>query len=83
MNNAQNDGVAMGFPLGPILTNVFMMELQNTLVSRLHQHVKKWRRYVDDTFACVKSESIDYVLTTLSSFHPNIGFAYEKEMEHI
>ena len=45
----QNDGVAMGFPLETILTNVFMVELENTLVLRLHQHVKKWSRYVDDT----------------------------------
>ena len=47
----QNDGVAMDFPLGPILANVFMVELENTLVPRLSQHVKKWRRYVDDPFA--------------------------------
>ena len=37
----QNDEVAMGFPLGPILGNVFMVEQENTLVPRLHQHVKK------------------------------------------
>ena len=54
----QNDRVAMGSPLGRILANVFMVELENTLVPRLHQHVKKWRRYVDDTFAYVKNESI-------------------------
>ena len=75
----QNDRVAMGSPLGRILANVFMMELENTLVPRLHQHVKKWRRYVDDTFAYVKNESIDYVLTTLKSFHPNISLTCEKE----
>ena len=57
----QNDGT---------LANVFMVELENTLVPRLHQHVKKWRHYVDDTFAYVK---------TLNSFHPNISFTYEKE----
>ena len=75
----QNDGVAMGSPLGPILANVFMVELGNTLVPRLNQHVKKWRHYVDDTFACVRNESIDYALKTLSSFHPNISFTYGKE----
>ena len=75
----QNDGVVMGSPLGPILANVYMVELENTLVPRLHQHVQKWRGYVDDTFAYVKNESIDYVLTTLNSFHPNISFTYEKE----
>ena len=36
----QNDGVAMGSPLGPILANVFMMELENTLIPRLQQHIK-------------------------------------------
>ena len=49
----QNDGVAVRSPLGPILANVFMMELENTLVPRLHQGNKKWRGYVDDTFAYV------------------------------
>ena len=75
----QNDGVAMGSPLGLILANVFTVELESTLVPRLHQHVKKWRRYVDETFAYVKKKSIDYVLTTLNSFHANISFTYEKE----
>ena len=37
----QNDGVAMGSSLRPISANVFMVELENTLVPRLHQHVKK------------------------------------------
>lgn len=37
-----NDGVAMGCLLGLVLANVFMMKLENTLVPRLHQHVKKW-----------------------------------------
>ena len=56
-----------------------MVELENTLVPRLHEHVKKWRRFVDDTFAYVRNESIDYVLATLNLFHPNLSFTYEKE----
>ena len=69
----------MGSLLEPILANVFMVELENTLVPRLHQHVREWRGYVDDTFAYVRNESIDYVLATLNSFHPTICFSYEKE----
>ena len=65
--SVQNDRVAMGSPLGPILANVFMVKLKNTLVPRLHQHVKNWRRFVDETFAYVKNESTDYVLATLVS----------------
>ena len=68
----------MGSPLGPILSNLFMEELENTVVPSLHKHVKKWRLYVDDTFAYVKNESIDYVLATLNSFRPNLSFTNEK-----
>ena len=68
----------MGYPLEPILANVFMVELENTFVPRMYQHVKKWRRYVDENFAYVKNESIVYVLT-LNSFHPDIRFTCEKE----
>ena len=32
----QNNGDAMGSPLGAILANVFMVEIENTLVPRLH-----------------------------------------------
>ena len=34
----QNDGVAMGSPLGPTLAGIFMVELENTLVPKLEQH---------------------------------------------
>ena len=54
----------MGSPLGPILANVLMVELGNTLVPKLHQYVKKWRHYVDDTFAYVRNESIDCLNNT-------------------
>ena len=40
---------------------------------------EKCRRYVDDTFAYVRNESIDYVLTTFNSFDRNISFINEKE----
>ena len=76
----QNDGVAMGAPLGSILANVFLVELENALVPRLYQHVKKARRYVDDTFPYAKNESSDYVLTILNSFQPNISFSNEKKI---
>ena len=37
----QNDGIDIGSPQEPISANVFMVELENTLVPRLHQYVKK------------------------------------------
>ena len=55
----QNDGVAMGSPLGPILAGIFMAELENALVPELKQCIKNWRRYVDDTSVYVKNGSIE------------------------
>ena len=45
--------IAMGLPLGPVIVNIFMVELENVLVLKLNNHVKKWR-FVDDTFVYVK-----------------------------
>ena len=36
----QIDGVAMGSPLGPVLANIFMVELESVLVPKLNDHVK-------------------------------------------
>ena len=46
----QVDGVAMGSPLGPVLANIFMVELENQLVPKMSDNVGLWERYVDDTF---------------------------------
>ena len=57
----------MASPLGPILTGIFMVELENTLVPKLRQHVQNWSRYKDDIFLCVKNGPIEYVLSVF--FH--------------
>ena len=75
----QIDGVAMGSPLGPVLANIFMVELESVLVPKLNDYVKKWRCFVDVTFVYVKRGSIEYVLSVLNSFHDNIKFTYEQE----
>ena len=51
----QHNGVAMGAPLAPIIADVFMAELETTLMDRLEQKgVREWHRYVDDTFVLVE-----------------------------
>ena len=39
-----------------------------------------WKRYVDDTIAYVKTDAIDHDLFILNSFHGNISFTYEREI---
>ena len=77
----QNDGVAMGSPLGPILANIFMVELERSVIPTLMDKMKCWTRYVDDTLCYIKTDSIDYVLKMLNGFHRNIQFTYEVETD--
>ena len=71
--------VVIGSPLCPIIANIFMIELESVLVPQLKDHVKKWRRFVDDTFVQVKRGSTEYVLSVLNLFHDNMKFTYEQE----
>ena len=45
----QKDGVAMGSPLGPVLANIFMVELERSVIPTLMDKMTCWTRYVDDT----------------------------------
>ena len=77
----QIDGVARGSPLGPVIANIFMSELEQTLVPSLSDDVSLWTRYVDDTFSFVRQGSIQKVLDCLNGFHPSIQFTHESEVD--
>lgn len=42
----------MAGPLGPVLANIFMIELENTIITYLENKTKIWKRYVEDNFFC-------------------------------
>ena len=77
----QTGGVCMGSPLGPVLANVFMVHLEETIVPKLEDSMPEWKRYVDDTFTVVKKGKLDEIIATLNNFHPNISFTHEIEEE--
>ena len=74
----QVDGVAIESPLAPLLADIFMIELERSLIPNLNK-IKFWRRYVDDTISFVKIGSIEYITSELNSFHKNIQFTFEVE----
>ena len=78
----QIDGVAMGSPLGPVIANIFMVQLEKTLVPQLEGMVDLWYRYVDDTFTFIRKDCVEAVLEQLNGFHPSIQFTFEKEAEN-
>ena len=73
----QTDGVCMGSPLGPVLANVFMVHLEESIAPKLKPIMPLWLRYVDDTFTLVKKGKLQEIIRTLNSFHENIKFAHK------
>ena len=57
----QVDGVAMGSPLGPVLANVFMVELEKSIVPQLEGSIKLWYHYEDDTFTIIRKGKVEDV----------------------
>ena len=75
----QNDGVAMGSPLGPVLSDIFMIELETSFLPELTDYIQFQKRYIDDTICFIKVGSVNYILSLLNSFDVNIKFTYELE----
>ena len=49
----QIDGVVVGSPLGPVVANIFIIELESVLAPNFNYHVKIRSRFVGNTFICV------------------------------
>ena len=77
----QNDSVAIGSPLGPVLANIFMVELETALIPNLSSKLSSWRCFLDDSICFVKKGSIKFVLDTLDNFHKKIKFKCEEEID--
>ena len=77
----QVNGVAMGSPLGPVIANIFMVELEKRLIPTMGERISLWFRYVDDIFTFIKRDEVENIVRILNGFHENIKFTYEKEID--
>ena len=63
----QVDVVVMGSPPGPVLVNIFIVELEQYIIPILSSDVSLWKRYVDDTICFIKLlTSFNKVFETLN-----------------
>ena len=58
----QTDGVAMGSPLGSVLADIFVIELENLLLPKLTKYIRFWKRYVNDTIYFVKIGTTEFII---------------------
>ena len=60
----------MGYPLRPLLANIFMIELEKDIIQKLidRKFIKFYIRYIDDTILLVKGEEINPTLKELNSY---------------
>ena len=65
--------------LGPLLTNIFTISLEEAILPSIKKHEARWKRYVDNTNAYIDPSKIEFFLEKLNSYHPNIQFTFEIE----
>ena len=70
-------GAAMGSPISPLRTNLFMEEFEvKTLITCPHPP-SVWLRFVDDTFVITKAEHSQSLLQLINNQDPHIQFTVE------
>ena len=69
-------------PLGPVMANLFMVYHKTLCLNTFREfEITLYRRYVDDTICFFNCESdADKFLEFLNKQHPNIKFAFEKQV---
>ena len=69
----QVDGVAMGSPLGPLMANAFMCNIEEKLKNQ-DKMPAFYKRYVDDTLSKMPDvSSASEFLLTLNEIHPSLS----------
>ena len=70
----------MGSPLGPLMANAFMCNIEEQLETE-NKVPAFYKRYVDDTLSAMPDvETASDFLTTLNNTHPSIDFTMELEV---
>ena len=77
----QVKGVAMGFPVSPIVANLYIEYLEQKALSTAPHPPRFWCRFVDDTFVIHKEVNKQDFLQHINSVDPAIKFTVEDNKE--
>jgi len=73
----QKFGTPMGSPLSPVIADIVMQDLEESVLGDFKFTMPFYYRYVDDLVMAVPTAEIDYVFSAFNSFHPRIQFTIE------
>lgn len=74
-------GIAMGSPISPVVANLVLEHLEQSVIKKLPFTLPFYFRYVDDIITCVHRDHINILLGKFNNFHPRIRFTVELEKE--
>ena len=57
--------------------DIFMVELENSLLPDLTKYITFWKRNVDDAICFVKKGTTEFIISVFNSFEKNIQFTFE------
>ena len=67
----------MGYPISPIIANIFMEEFELKTLQSFPNPPSMWLRFVDDTFVINKAEHSQDLLQHINNQDPHIQFTVE------
>ena len=81
---SQEDGIAMGSPLGSLFADIYMNDLESKLKYTLEENgVIYWKRFVNDSFVLIKKDAdVNKLLDILNKFDSAIQFTFEEEQNN-
>ena len=69
--------MAIGFPVGPIVANLYMEYFEQKALKYCHPPPRLWLRFVDDTFVIQKEDHKQKFLEHINCADPAIRFTVE------
>jgi len=68
----------MGSPVSAVIAELVMQEVEEKALETSPVRPKWWRRYVDDSNACIKKDGVEVFHSHLNSINANI----QRLLEH-
>jgi hypothetical protein len=77
----QKSGTPMGSPISTVVAELCMQDLERTCIPKIP--CRLYHRFVDDSFAVVKKNHTDDILSELNSYDRSLEFTIEAERDGI